>query len=328
MSAQLARGGAAFALLAVVALWATAPANAATYVLRPDGTVSNVWTVTPSGSTAQVVLDDAVLQPTAPSTATDYLTVTGNGPKVAEVTVGTQALAPGDTVTSTTAWAYVATGSGRTVTLELLTGTTSLATSTIPAGAAASWRSVATSTALTQAQLDNLRIRFTLNGTGSSTATFAYAAYMSVLTAGVLSATTATSPSFSVALDGTDKTPSYTLPIHVADTRNTSSGWNLSATTTQFTTGGATPSTLPTNASTTTGVTTSCAVAPCISPTNTVSYPVSLIAGGAAAKIFTAASGTGTGEHTITPTVQVAVPASTTAGSYTSTLTVTVANGP
>jgi hypothetical protein len=45
-------------------------------------------------------------------------------------------------------------------------------------------------------------------------------------------------------------------------------------------------------------------------------------------KYFNAAAATGAGEFTNTPTVQVAVPASSSAGSYTSTLTLAAVSGP
>jgi hypothetical protein len=50
--------------------------------------------------------------------------------------------------------------------------------------------------------------------------------------------------------------------------------------------------------------------------------------GAAAVKLFNAAANTGMGSFTVTPTVQVAIPANTFAGTYTSTVTVAVVSGP
>ncbi len=60
---------------------------------------------------------------------------------------------------------------------------------------------------------------------------------------GALSLTTSAAPSFGVTLDGTDQTGTYTVPSTVTDARGTSAGWNLTLTSTQFSTGGITPST-------------------------------------------------------------------------------------
>src|SRR5215210_2132877 len=66
------------------------------------------------------------------------------------------------------------------------------------------------------------------------------------VTGGALSITTSATPSFSATLDGTDQTKSYTVPTTVTDARGNSAGWHLDITSTQFTTGGGTPSTLDT----------------------------------------------------------------------------------
>jgi hypothetical protein len=152
------------------------------------------------------------------------------------------------------------------------------------------------------------------------------------ISAGSLGITTSATPSFSVTLDGTDKTPTYTVPTTVTDTTGAGAGWNLTVTSTQFTTGGGSPNTLATNASAITGVANSCTGSgTCTSPTNSIGYPLGVPAAAAppaAVKYFNAAAGTGAGEFTNTPTVQVAVPASASAGTYTSTLTLAAVSGP
>ena len=75
------------------------------------------------------------------------------------------------------------------------------------------------------------------------------------VTGGALSVATAAAPTFSANLALGDSTPTYTLPLTTVDTTGTGAGWNLTITSTQFTTGGGTPHTLAANASTITGVT-------------------------------------------------------------------------
>lgn len=313
--------------LALCLLAVPETAQGATYTLRPDSTVTSNWTVTPTGSAAFAVLDDAVLQPTAPSTSSDHLSSSTVG-NAAEIHVQTQPLAAGDTVLSTTAWAYLQPGPKRSITLTLLSGSTVLGSTTAAQASGTSWRSVTSNSALTQAQVDDLRLRVTMGGSGASTAGFAYAAYASVRTSGTLSSTIATAPSFSATLTGSDQTASYGTPLGVVDTRDISSGWNLTVGATQFSTGGANPSTLPANASSISTVASACTAPPCTSPTNSVTYPVAVTAGAPPVKFFNAGSGTGGGQFTITPTTGVAIPANADSGTYTSTVTYTVASGP
>jgi hypothetical protein len=151
------------------------------------------------------------------------------------------------------------------------------------------------------------------------------------LSGSTLSLTTTATPSFSANLDAGDSTPTYTVPLTIQDTRGTGAGWNATITSTQFTTGGATPSLLATNASSLTGVTSACAGGTCTNPTNAVTYPVAVPAGSTpptAVKFFNAAANTGMGKFTVTPTIGVFVPQSSTAGTYTSTLTISIVSGP
>jgi WxL domain surface cell wall-binding len=151
------------------------------------------------------------------------------------------------------------------------------------------------------------------------------------LTGSTLSLSTSATPTFSANLDSGDSTPTYTVPLTIQDTRGTGAGWNATITSTQFTTGGATPNTLATNASTLTGVTSVCASGTCTNPTNAISYPVAVPAGTTpptAVKFFNAAVNTGMGKFTNTPTIGVFVPGSSFAGTYTSTLTISIVSGP
>jgi hypothetical protein len=146
-----------------------------------------------------------------------------------------------------------------------------------------------------------------------------------------LSASTSATPGFTANLDNGDSTPTYTVPLTTQDTRGTGAGWNLTLTSTQFTTGAPNNYTLATNASTVTGATESNGSGTDTAPTNSVSYPVAVPAGATpptAVEIFNAAAGTGMGRFTVTPTVGVFVPQNSFAGTYTSTLTLSMVSGP
>ena len=117
----------------------------------------------------------------------------------------------------------------------------------------------------------------------------------------------------------------------VADNTGSGAGWNVTITSTTFTTGGGSPHTLSTSASTATGAVAACGGGTCTNPTNSVGYPLAVPAGApapTAVKLFNAAANTGMGSFNLTPTIQVAIPANTYAGTYTSTVTVAVVSGP
>ena len=148
--------------------------------------------------------------------------------------------------------------------------------------------------------------------------------------ASALSLATAASQTFSDTLDGTDQTASYTIPLTVIDATGTGAGWNTTITSTLFTTSGS--KTLASSASSITSVTSACvAGGTCTNPTNSLAYSIGVPAAAtapAAVKFFNAAANTGMGRFTITPTIQVAIPGNSFAGSYTSTVTVAVVSGP
>lgn len=147
------------------------------------------------------------------------------------------------------------------------------------------------------------------------------------VSAGSLSLTAPATAGFAVALDGTDQTGTYSLPLTLTDARGGGLGWNTTITSTQFTSGA---NTLPTGASSITGVTTAC-LSTCTAPTNAIAYPLAVPAAPAApaaVKFFNAAASSGMGKFTLTPSVNVAVPASSFAGSYASTVTIASISGP
>jgi hypothetical protein len=177
----------------------------------------------------------------------------------------------------------------------------------------------------------------TAGATGSKIATAAisapWIAQTIALNAGAaagLSVSTSAAPSFSANLPAGDQTPTYTLPLTVQNTSSTS-GWNLTITSTPFTSGG---HTLATTASRVTAVPAPASClggGTCTLPTNSVSYPVTVPAGPgppAAAKFFNAAANTGLGTFSLTPTISVAVPANSYAGTYKSTVTISMISGP
>lgn len=151
------------------------------------------------------------------------------------------------------------------------------------------------------------------------------------VSAGTLSLSTTAAPTFAATLNGTDQTKTYTLPATLNDATGGGSGWNTTITSTQFTTSDATPRSLPTTASTITEVTSAATGGiTTTQPTNAITYPLAVPAGGAAnpVKYFNAAADTGMGEFTLTPTVEVTIPANTYAGTYSSTLTLASVSGP
>jgi hypothetical protein len=152
--------------------------------------------------------------------------------------------------------------------------------------------------------------------------------------AGTLSLTSAAAPSVSVTLNGSDQNADYSLPLSVIDATGSGAGWNLTVTSTQFSTGGASPKTLPTAASKMRNRSAVCATGTCTAPTNSINFPppTTIPAGStppAAVKFFTSAANTGMGSFTVTvDPVRVTVPGNAYAGVYTSTLTVAVVSGP
>jgi hypothetical protein len=140
-------------------------------------------------------------------------------------------------------------------------------------------------------------------------------------------------PTFAVTLNGVDQTPTYTLAVTTIDARGLAvgGGWNLTVTSTQFK--DASGHTFPATASTITGVTTACGTSStCTVPTNSVlntnlGIPAAAVAP-AAVKFLNGATATGLGTVNANAAVSVAVPSNVFAGTYTSTVTVSIVAGP
>ena len=134
-----------------------------------------------------------------------------------------------------------------------------------------------------------------------------------------------------VALSGDDQTTTYSLGLTVTDARGNGAGWNLTITSTTFTSGS---NSLSTSASSINAAPTVACISGgghCTSPNNGITYPVGVPAAATAptaVKFFDAAAASGLGKFTITPTVTIAIPANTIAGTYSSTVSVAVVSGP
>ena len=149
------RAAVAAAVAAAVLAWVPA-AEAATYNLRPNSTVTNQWLVA-GAPTSWETIDDAVTQPTSVTSA-DYI-YSGAVGRVSEVGLTTRTLVS-ETPTSGKAWFFGNTGSTTQTKMEVVWGGAVRATYTLPSSALFGWRSVSV-TPPTQAAIDDLRLRFT-----------------------------------------------------------------------------------------------------------------------------------------------------------------------
>ena len=136
---------------------------------------------------------------------------------------------------------------------------------------------------------------------------------------------------FSATLNGLNQTVTATQGLDVSDATGSNAGWDITATSTTFATGGG--PTLATTATTVASAPTRVcdASSSCTLATNSVGYPYTLPAGASAptaTKVFNAAANTGEGNQTVTVTWSLAVPAATVPGTYTSTWTISLASGP
>lgn len=131
-------------------------------------------------------------------------------------------------------------------------------------------------------------------------------------------------PSITDTLDGTDQTVNYAPVLGVVDARGTGAGWNLQVSATSFS-DGAGHTLAPGNV---TAVAQAChAGSSCTAATNSgITLPLTIT--GTAAKFFNAAVNTGLAKLDVTPTIAVAIPGNSFAGTYTSTVTLAAATGP
>ena len=111
-----------------------------------------------------------------------------------------------------------------------------------------------------------------------------------------------TAPTFSDTLNGSDQTVTYQPGLTVTDARGTGAGWHLTVAATPLTDG--THAALAQNVST--------VAQACASGTS----------------FYSAAAAAGLGKVSVTPTVQVAIPGNSYAGTYNSTVTFAAVAGP
>jgi len=135
---------------------------------------------------------------------------------------------------------------------------------------------------------------------------------------------------FTVNLTGRDLVSTATQTFDVSDATGSGTGWNISATSTTFTSGS--HSLAPTSVTVQAVPTVACdSGASCTTGTNGISYPYTLPAAATAppaTKIYSSAANTGLGNQTVTLVFSLAIPANTFAGGYSSTWTYSLASAP
>ena len=144
---------------------------------------------------------------------------------------------------------------------------------------------------------------------------------------GLTSPSTATFPGLT--LNGTNQSVTTNVVFTPTDSTGSSSGWNLTGTSTTFTNGAA--KTLPTTATTVTAGSVAATAGTCRLPTNAIAYPVTLPAATTAptaVKLYNAAAATGLGPATVTLAFKLSVPPNAYNGSFSSTWTFSLVSGP
>jgi hypothetical protein len=131
------------------------------------------------------------------------------------------------------------------------------------------------------------------------------------------------SASFTVTLDGTDQTATYTLPLLVQDTSPSPAvGYHVNVRASSFGDGAGHTLSL----GSVTDVAVACFSSCTSAPVNSIAWPVPI--GSSDITFFNAANATGVGNWRVTPTIEVPVPANARAGTYTTTLITSLVSGP
>lgn len=126
-----------------------------------------------------------------------------------------------------------------------------------------------------------------------------------------------------ITLNGVDQTKTLALSVTVVNTNpSNTTGWSVTASAGVPTSGANTLSPL----TITTVSAGTCTGNGCNQPTNNVTWPQTLSAGGV--KIFNAAANTGLGTVVLTPTIQITYDAKALPGTYTATLTMAGTRSP
>jgi len=149
------------------------------------------------------------------------------------------------------------------------------------------------------------------------------------ITGGTLAMTAPATVGFSATLTGAAQNVTAAQAVDVLDNTGTGNGWNVTLTSTTFTSGS---NTLDNASTTDTAASGACdTVSACTLATSAPTYPITVPAGTTAptaVKLFNAAANTGMAGQTWTNTMSLALPASVHAGSYTSTWTYSLVSAP
>jgi len=133
----------------------------------------------------------------------------------------------------------------------------------------------------------------------------------------------------SLTLNGTNQSVTANLSFTPTDGTGSSSGWNLTGTSTTFK--NASSKLLPTTATTITAGSVAATSSTCRLPTNAITYPVTLPAATVAptaVKLYNAAAATGLGPSTVTLSAKLSVPPNSFNGAFSSTWTFSLVSGP
>lgn len=234
------------------------------------------------------------------------------------------AAAPAITTTAANEWVITAVGVARNATFTAAAGTTERYD---VAGTGTS-NEAAT---ITQAAAGTVAARSVVPSNTTANWVAHSIAVRDATTAALSVSLGAASASFTSNLDDGDSAEAWSVAATVNDTRvSSSAGWQLQVTSTTLTTG---TRSLATTASDVTGVSgVACANgAPCTLPTNNVAFPVDVPAATTAptaVKFYNAAANTGDSRVDMTLAFSVLVPQNAYAGTYTSTVTLSVISGP
>lgn len=282
---------AAFSVTSDTQISATSPAGTAGVV--------DIRVTTPGGTSPVSTADQFTYVAAAP-------TVTSLSPTGGPTTGGTSVIITGTNFTGATGVSF-----GATAATSFTVNSATQITATSPAASAGT-------------------VDVTVTTGGGTSALNASDQYTYSCSGGSLSVTAPPSVTYPVlTLNGSNQTQTIAVGLTPSDMTGSGSGWHVSATSTTFSNG---TQTLPNTAVTITGVqSVSAASGNCNLPSNVETYPIGLPAAATpptAVPIFDANTATGEGPATVNMNFQIAVPASSYTGTYTSTWTFTISTGP
>jgi len=156
------------------------------------------------------------------------------------------------------------------------------------------------------------------------------------VTPGTLSSSAGGATPVNATLAGSSQTATFSVPITVNDNTGSGTGWGLDITASSFTCGScANALGTPTTRTLVAGLkiasepTPTCTGSSCVNPTDPVSYASHFVVPtGTAQEFYGAQMDTGMGNFTLTSTFTVTFPPTSFAGSYSSTMTISITSGP